>query len=189
VRTTTRTLFAALALMAMFAVAVPAASAHDGGDTGKARHHGHTGSLADLRDATSPYRDGPGGPYTVGPVADLQKITCIADLDGSGTMGIHFANGASLGDGKVSAFEPELLVYEPQQGGGLELVAAEYLVFQSDWDANHNRPPVLFGQRFTLQDASNRFGLPAFYELHVWHGRSNADGLFADFNPDVHCVG
>jgi hypothetical protein len=99
-----------------------------------------------------------------------------------------FANGASLGDGQVSAFAPELLVYEPQVGGGLDLVAAEYLVFQSDWDANHNRPPILFGQRFTLQDGSNRFVLPAFYELHVWHERSNTNGLFADFNPDVHCV-
>ena len=70
----------------------------------------------------------------------------------------------------------------------MTLVAAEYLVFQSDWDANHNRPPILFGQRFTLQDGSNRFVLPAFYELHVWHERSNTNGLFADFNPDVHCV-
>ncbi len=33
----------------------------------------------------------------------------------------------------------------------------------------------------------NRYGLSAFYELHVWAWQSNPNGMFADFNPQVSC--
>jgi len=35
----------------------------------------------------------------------------------------------------------------------------------------------------------NRFGLPAFYELHVWAFRNNTKGTYVDFNPAVSCDG
>ena len=65
-------------------------------------------------------------------------------------MGVHYVNGALVGDGKVSAATPELVVYEPLKNGGQRLVAAEYVVFQADWDAKHDEPPSLFGREFEL---------------------------------------
>ena len=36
-------------------------------------------------------------------------------------------------------------------------------------------------------DAPNRYGLPAFYELHVWAWEHNPNGSFADWNTQVSC--
>jgi hypothetical protein len=33
----------------------------------------------------------------------------------------------------------------------------------------------------------NRYGLPAFWELHAWVWRHNPNGLFDDWNPRVSC--
>jgi len=33
----------------------------------------------------------------------------------------------------------------------------------------------------------NRFGLPAFYELHVWAWEQNPKGSYADWNTNVTC--
>jgi hypothetical protein len=35
--------------------------------------------------------------------------------------------------------------------------------------------------------APNRYGIDAFYELHVWAWRDNPNGSFVDWNPNVHC--
>jgi hypothetical protein len=35
--------------------------------------------------------------------------------------------------------------------------------------------------------AGNRYGLPSFYELHAWLWKPNPSGVFADYNPRVHC--
>jgi hypothetical protein len=35
--------------------------------------------------------------------------------------------------------------------------------------------------------APNRFGLPAFYSLHVWVWKHSPAGMFAMWNPTVHC--
>ncbi len=47
---------------------------------------------------------------------------------------------------------------------------------------------MLGGQLFTYNGAPNRYGIPAFYALHVWAWRSNPDGVFADWNPNVSCA-
>ena len=103
-----------------------------------------------------------------------------------GAMGIHFANGGLVGDGKLDAMTPEALLYEPADGK-MQLVAAEYIVIAADWDAKHTAPPVLMGQLFNYSGAPNRFGIPPFYELHVWAWKSNPAGMFADWNPRVSC--
>ena len=179
----------ATAALCLLAVSPPGAVAHDGDDTshGPARTHGHTAKLAELREATSAYRDGPAAPWTI-EVADLAQITCIEDPHGAGTMGIHYLNGASLGDGTVERLAPEALIYEPHEDGSMTLIAAEYLVLAADWDAEHAAPPILYGQRFQRVAAGNRYGLPDFYELHVWHERANSNGTFNDWNPAVQCV-
>ncbi|MDV3220942.1 hypothetical protein [Intrasporangium sp.] len=171
-------------------VAMPSlAAAHDNGTTDLSRPgqtHGHTAKLAQLRDATAAYRSGPGAPWTT-QVVDLAGITCIEDPAGRGTMGIHFVDVGNLVDGQVQRLSPEALIYEPAAGGDLTLVGAEYLVLADAWDAEHARPPILYGQRFTRVAAGNRYGLPDFYELHVWHEKANPSGTFNDWNPDVHC--
>jgi hypothetical protein len=103
-----------------------------------------------------------------------------------GAMGIHYANDKLVGDGVLDAQHPEALLYEPKDGK-LQLVGVEYIVFADTWDAHNKTPPVLMGQLFNYVGAPNRFRIPAFYELHVWAGKSNPNGIFADWNTHVSC--
>ena len=79
-------------------------------------------------------------------------------------------------------------MYEVEPNGQLRLGAVEYVVFQSTWDAAHSAPPTLFGQKFMLNPADNRFGLPAFYSLHAWIWKHNPKGTFEMWNPQVKCA-
>ena len=103
-----------------------------------------------------------------------------------GAMGVHFANGALVGDGEVDAQQPDVLLYEPKDGK-LQLTGVEYLVLADAWNAKHDTPPVLQGQMFNFVGAPNRYRLPAFYELHVWAWKSNPTGVFSDWNAHVSC--
>ncbi len=131
--------------------------------------------------------------YTV-EVQDQAGITCIADPNGAGTMGIHYLNPGLAPElsnptaiAQVDALHPELLVYAPGPNGNLRLVALEYLALQANWDAGNASPPELFGQQFGLVPAGNRYGLPAFYELHVWIWQPNPSGMFYEWNPRISC--
>jgi hypothetical protein len=110
---------------------------------------------------------------------------CVSSPQG-GAMGVHYANGDVVGDGELDAESPEALIYEASYGQ-LRLVGVEYVVIAEQWDANNEAPPVLMGQLFNYVGSPNRYGLPAFYELHVWAWKHNPDGLFADWNPSVSC--
>jgi len=46
---------------------------------------------------------------------------------------------------------------------------------------------AMVGRDFALTPSPNRFGLPAFYSLHVWIWSPNPSGLFQPWNPRVHC--
>ena len=136
-----------------------------------------------VRDATRPFVDVNAATAAgYGPF-----LGCVSGPD-HGAMGVHYVNGALVADGKVSASEPELVVYEPLKNGGQRLVAAEYVVFQAAWDAQHDEAPSLFGREFELVKAGNRYGLPAFYELHAWLWKHNPSGFFEDWNPRVTCA-
>jgi hypothetical protein len=117
---------------------------------------------------------------------DANGIACI-DNPGVGGMGVHFANLGVVLDPAIDAAAPEALVYEPKSDGSMRLVAAEYIVFQSAWDATHTSPPSLFGHEFELLASPNRYGLPPFYELHAWIWKHNPRGMFDDWNPLVSC--
>jgi hypothetical protein len=110
---------------------------------------------------------------------------CVSGPQG-GAMGIHFVNGNLVGDGELDAQHPEALLYEVA-GAKLRLVGVEYVVIADAWDAKHQTPPVLMGQLFNYVGAPNRYGIPAFYELHVWAWKSNPSGVFADWNERVSC--
>ena len=144
--------------------------------------------IAAARAATAPYHiNARAQAAGYGLLRDAAGIACI-DHPTQGGMGIHFVNGTLVGDDKVDVTTPELLVYEPTKNGRLRLVAAEYVVFQAAWDAHHSSPPELYGREFELVEAGNRYGLPAFYELHAWLWKNNPSGMFEDFNPNVTCA-
>jgi hypothetical protein len=105
-----------------------------------------------------------------------------------GAMGVHYANGALIGDGVLDASTPELLIYE-QRGSQLFFVGVEYLVLADQWNASHpgGEPPVLMGQAFQFVGTPNRYRLPNFYELHVWAWKDNPNGTFTNWNPNVSC--
>lgn len=106
----------------------------------------------------------------------------------AGAMGIHYVNSALVGDGELDVNHPEALIYEPRNGG-LRLVGVEYVVLADAWHAQHAEPPVLEGQLLQYNGSPNRYGLPPFYEIHVWAWRANPVGAFADWNVRVSCDG
>jgi hypothetical protein len=137
------------------------------------------------RQATARFHD-LGKATGYGLFTDAQGIACI-DQPGEGGMGIHYVNGALVGDPSVDARTPEALVYDPDAHGHLKLVAVEYIVDQAAWDAHNADPPSLFGEPFGLVPAGNRYGLDPFYELHAWLWKPNPSGFFNDWNPRVVC--
>jgi hypothetical protein len=164
---------------ALAALACSAALAHGDADVSP---HDVRELVAQVRTATQPYRD-------VGAAVDAgyaQFLGCVAE-PGRGAMGIHYLNGTLVSDAVVDPLKPEALMYEPRPDGRLELLGAEYIVFQAAWDALHPQPPVLFGHPFHLVREPNRYGVPSFYELHLWLWRHNSGDLFDDWNPRVSC--
>jgi hypothetical protein len=109
-------------------------------------------------------------------------------------MGLHFVkqefldNPPLLPNGEIDPTRPEIVIYEPMPGGGLRLIGADYLLFADAWDKNHpGHTPQLMGQLFHYFEAPNRFGIPAFYTLHVWAWKENPNGVFVNWHPDVSC--
>jgi hypothetical protein len=100
---------------------------------------------------------------------------------------LHFVNGALVGDDVLDPARPEIVIYEPTPDGKLRLVGADFLVFKDVWDAAHPAAPQLMGQLLHLFEAPNRFGLPAFYTLHVWAWKPNPNGAFVNWHPHVSC--
>lgn len=46
---------------------------------------------------------------------------------------------------------------------------------------------MLEGQAFQVVGSPNRYGLPPFFELHVWARRENPNDAFVDWNNRVSC--
>jgi hypothetical protein len=114
------------------------------------------------------------------------QFGCVSGGD-YGAMGMHFVNGALVGDGEIDATRPEIVIYEPQPNGRLKLIGADYLVLADQWNATHAGPPELMGQLFHFFEAPNRFGLPPFYTLHVWAWKENPTGSFVNWHSNVTC--
>jgi hypothetical protein len=112
---------------------------------------------------------------------------CVSSPD-EGAMGVHFIKGSILFDGTFDPQEPEALIYEVI-GRRARLVGAEFIITAAEWHARNAAPPVILGQQTNFVGSPNRFGLPAFYELHVWAWRNNKKGTYVDFNPAVSCDG
>ncbi len=174
----------AVGVIAAAVMAATVTAAVGGGSTG--------GPLTDAARATAKYHSltvAKSNGYAL--LRDKQGIACIAmdSMPAMGAMGVHYANASLVGDGVEQVTKPEALVYAPKPGGGGTLAALEYVVTKSAWHAHHSGVPTLFGHRFNSTPAGNRFGLPAYYSLHVWVWKHNPAGMYAMWNPTVSCKG
>ena len=149
-------------------------------------HEPHGRDLAVARAATAHFHDveraAADGRFEL---ADLAGLTCIEDPGGAGGMGVHYVKGALVGDGEIDVAQPEALLYDPS-GPHPRLLGVEYVVFVADWGEDRD-PPMLFGHEFHLVEAGNRYGLPAFYELHAWIWHHSPSGMLEDWNPRIDC--
>jgi hypothetical protein len=137
-----------------------------------------------VRAATSRYID-------IGVAKAEQWVAATPCVSGpsAGAMGVHLVLPSRLFDGQINADEPEALIYEPTPNGAMRLVGVEFIVTKADWERVHPRsgPPALDNNLLNLVASPNRYGLPDFYELHVWAWQNNPQGSFADWNTRVSC--
>jgi len=135
-----------------------------------------------VRDATERFKD------VSAAVAEgyALQFGCVSGPD-SGAMGLHYVNGDLVNKGELDASHPQIVIYEAMPDGKLKLIGADYLVIADAWNAKHSGPPELMGQFFHLFESPNRFGLPAFYTLHVWAWKDNPNGAFVNWHPKVSC--
>ena len=81
------------------------------------------------------------------------------------------------------------MIYEPLPNGRQRLIGADFLVFADAWhQANGPATPELGGAAPPpFREPPNRFGLPAFYTLHVWAWKDNPTGMFVNWHSKVSC--
>lgn len=160
-----------------------------GTSTGALAQTGHDHNVSQdllqaVRDNTAKYQD------VAAAEADGYQLLfgCVSGPD-SGAMGLHFVNLSLVGAGLVDVRRPQIIIYEPLPSGTLKLIGADFLVLAADWDKAHpgQGAPQLMGQLFQFFDAPNRFGLPAFYTLHVWAWKENPTGPFVNWHQNVSC--
>lgn len=118
--------------------------------------------------------------------ARYQRDTLNAKKDGyvninviSPNMGWHFMK-PSLVDGVFDFRNPEILVYNKNHDGLMELVAVEYAVPIS---LMPNDAPAGFTGDADVWNKNTGFGL---WLLHAWVWYPNPSGVFNPTNPDVH---
>lgn len=103
------------------------------------------------------------------------------DFDGSGyvpNMGHHYLN-RDLMDDKFELLKPEALLYIPDENGGWEFLAVEYLIFGTGPEGP--APEGFIG------DEDVWFYNPGVgaWTLHAWIVKENPDGVFAASNSEV----
>jgi methanethiol S-methyltransferase len=150
--------------------------------------HSHPGAsdasalVAVVRDTTERFKD-----VAIAEAAGYGlQFGCVSGPDW-GAMGLHYVNFPLVLDGELDARQPEIVIYEPLPNGRLRLIGADYLVLADAWHAKHPEPPQIMGQLLHLFEAPNRFGLPAFYTLHVWAWKDNPSGTFVNWHKNVSC--
>jgi hypothetical protein len=120
----------------------------------------------------------------------VQGTPCVSGPD-TGAMGVHFVMPARINNFVLQPDRPQALIYEPLPGGAFRLVGVEFIVLASVWQGQPDgatSTPALDGDLMNYVSAPNRYGLPAFYELHVWAWEDNPKGSFADWNTRVTCA-
>jgi hypothetical protein len=175
-RGTARRVGVALAIaVALGTVAFGATSARDGSVPSEWQQV--RAAVARYHSFAQAQRDG----YTV------EGEPCVSEPS-MGTMGIHAINPALLADEVIDPLRPEILLYLPRSDGDLELIGVEYWKADADGDltTDADRPSVL-GHPLDGPMPGHNPVMPVHYDLHVWVAEANPAGLFAPFNPAVHC--
>ena len=166
----------ALAIASLSAMSVHAAEEHDHGGPAP------EGLVKLVRQITEPYKS-----VSAAEAAGYAlAFGCVSGPD-SGAMGLHYVNMPLVLDGEIDPEKPEIILYEPIGNGQVRLTGADYLVLADAWDAKNTSPPELMGQLFHRFEAPNRFGLPAFYTLHVWAWKDSPTGTFVNWHATVSC--
>ena len=154
-----------------------------------AQGHTHSGTsgrnalVQIVREWTEPYKD-----VAVAEGADYHLLFGCVSGGETGAMGLHYVNMSLVLDGELDPTHPEIVLYEQLPSGRLQITGADFLVFADDWEGRHpGTTPQLMGQLFHRFDAPNRFGLPAFYTLHVWAWKDNPGGTFVNWHDNVSC--
>jgi hypothetical protein len=113
---------------------------------------------------------------------------CVSGPD-TGAMGVHLVLPSRISAGVLNPEQPEALIYEPMTNGAMRLVGVEFIVLESVWTSNNpgGGVPALDGNLLNYIAAPNRYGLPSFYEMHVWAWEHNPKGSYADWNTHVTC--
>ncbi len=120
-----------------------------------------------------------------------------------GGMGIHYVNRGLAGK-PPELLKPAILLYLPA-GSGKKLIGVEYaataIASTADgpgpWFEAEDSPPdswvssapSILGATFEGPMAGHGppGAAPWHYDLHVWLWEDNPSGIFADFNPNLHC--
>jgi hypothetical protein len=139
-----------------------------------------------VRESTDRFRD-----VAVAELEEYQPLFGCVSGDDGGAMGMHFAKLDLVFDDVLDPTRPEIVIYEPRPDGSLRLIGADYLILADVWHAKNppNVTPQIMGQLMHLFESPNRFGLPAFYTLHVWAWKDNPNGAFVNWHPKVSCDG
>ena len=106
-------------------------------------------------------------------------ISPCVEHPSDGGMGYHYGRMEFV-DGRINHLEPQILLYEPLEGGGLSFVGVEYIIPFDILPADAD-PPELFGEHY---HKNHELGI---WALHVWTERENPRGMFNDWNPNVSC--
>jgi hypothetical protein len=171
-----------------FALAQPSHHSQTQHQEMTAEQKGQAGALLKaVREATERFKD----VAEAGKAKYFLQFGCVTGPD-AGAMGLHFVNMDLLTEvnttGVFDARRPQIVIYEPGPDGNLHLTGADFIVFADNWDALHpHATPQLMGQLFHYFETPNRFGLPAFYTLHVWAWKENPNGAFVNWHPNVSC--
>ena len=169
-------------LVSTLPLLVPLTAASDNShqhDADEPNWHQSSPLVQKVRKATTRFRD-----INVAMAEGYHAGPCVSGPN-SGAMGVHLIKEELLTK-DVDSETPEALIYEPSRDGRMRLVGVEIITLASDWV---NEVPVLDGHLLHYVGAPNRYGIPAFYEIHVWAWRNNPDGSFADWNRRVTCAG
>jgi len=176
-----------LAALATFATAVSTLALADSGhdhDPAHSPFRADSPLVAEVYGATKRFKDinvalGEGW---------VQGTPCVSGPD-FGAMGVHFVQPARIAAALLDPKQPEALIYEPLEDGNFRLVGVEFIILANVWQTNNPTagPPALEGNLLNFIGEPNRFGLPAFYEMHVWAFQENPNGSFADWNSRVVC--
>lgn len=162
-----------VAIASVVLAACSSPSGHDHGDGNLTE--AQRAAVAQVRAATEPFQS-----LTAAQAAGYTaQYPAGCAVSAEGAQAFHYLN-ESLVDTTVELLRPELVMYEPQADGSMQLIGVDYVVPFDAW--TESVPPTLLGVPFMRNEPLG------VWALHIWAWRDNPSGMFAAWNPDVSCA-